>query len=124
MYISLKSSGPEIATILRSGQFNHRRPTWPVMSLDWWKPKSWLYTTFVLILSPLVLLIITLSTLVDSLAYIFSEYSQDASTASGIRVVVRYLQHNMITTSCKFMKVHCWSIELLILANFLPFLAP
>lgn len=91
---------------------------------DWWKAKSWLYTTFVLILSPLVLLLITLSTLVDLLADIFSEYSQDVSTASGIRGVVRYLQHNMITTSFKFMNVHCWSIKLLILANFLPFLAP
>jgi len=94
------------------------------MSLDWWEPKSWLHTIFVLILSPLVLLLLTLPALVDLLVDISSEYSQDASTATGNRVAVRYLQHNTITTSCKFMKVHCLSDISLILAKFFSFLAP
>jgi hypothetical protein len=98
------------------------------MCLDWWKPNSWLHTIFVLILSPLVLLLLTppavVDLLVDLLVDISSEYSQDASTATGTRVAVRYLPHNTITTSCKFMKVHCWSNRSLILAKFLSFLAP
>jgi len=110
--------------MLRSSQFNHRRPTWPVMSLDWWKSKSWLHTIFVLILSPLVLLLLTLPALVDLLFDISSEYSQDASTLAGNRIAVRYLQHNTITTACKFLRVHFWSDRSLILAKSSSFLAP
>jgi hypothetical protein len=110
--------------MLRSSQFNHRRATWPVMSLDWWKPKSWLHTIFVLILSPFVILLLTLPALVDLLVEISSEYSQDASTVAGNRVAVRYLQHNTIATSCKFSRVHFWSDRSLILAESLSFLAP
>jgi hypothetical protein len=94
------------------------------MSLDWWKPKSWLHTIFVLILRPLVLLLLTLPALVDLLVEISSEYSQDALIATGIRVAVRYLQHNTITTSCRFMTVHRWSDRSLILARFSSSLAP
>jgi hypothetical protein len=110
--------------MLRSSQFNHRRPTWPVMSLDWWKRKSWLHPIFLLILSPFVLLFLTLPALVDLLVDISTEYSQDASTVAGNRVAVRYLQHDTITTSCKFSRVHLWSDRSLILAKSLSFLAP